>query len=347
MEMPTTVDEFTAFGKAVIEKDADGDGDPTNEVFLADPLAGGSNTLKGYATRLYGAYGLGTLGTGKHPYLQLNEDGTLSYLPSLDRYKELLTLMHDWYQSGFFDADVLTQDNAAAYALCAENRVAAIATLSATNFTTTPEDYEGMGALEGPYGDKMICWQNMNLANVGTFVITADCKQPEVLASWIDWCYSDAGAIKFFMGTEGKTFDIVDGKYVYQDWITKSPDGRSMDEIIGTFSCYPGGGAPRDVSEAFISGTQKQPDAMAMGEKLYEYLCPTTAPNFTYTLEESQRLTELSDLVTYVDNMMIQFITGDASLDDWDAYLEKLKQLKVDDYMEIESNAYARYVSAL
>ena len=43
----------------------------------------------------------------------------------------------------------------------AENRAAVAATLSATNFTNTPEDYIGMEALEGPYGDKQVCWQNM------------------------------------------------------------------------------------------------------------------------------------------------------------------------------------------
>ena len=101
-------------------------------------------------------------------------------------------------------------------------------------FFFQPLEGDGMEALEGPYGDKQVCWQNMNLANVGTFVITADCEQPELLASWIDWFYSDDGSIKFFMGTEGETFDIVDGEYIYQDWVTNSPDGRSMDEIIGT-----------------------------------------------------------------------------------------------------------------
>ena len=347
MEAPKTVDELTAYLLAVASEDVDGDGDPTNEVGYMNPLANGVGSIKDAVVRLYGAYGLATLGSGKHPNLQLNEDGTLSFLPSLDRYKEVLQKVHEWYEAGVFPADVLTMDNAACYAVCAENRVGVVPTLSATNFTTTPDDYVGLEALEGPYGDKNIAWQNMNLANVGTFVITTDCKNPELLASWIDWFYSDAGAIKFFMGTEGKTFDIVDGKYVYQDWVTNSPDGRSMDEIIGTFSCYPGGGAPRIVSEPFFSGTQKQPDAMALGEKNYQYLTPNAAPNFTYTLEESQRLIDLNDLITYSDNMMIQFVTGAESFDNWDAYLQKLNQLKMDEYMEIESAAYSRYANAL
>lgn len=45
--------------------------------------------------------------------------------------------------------------------------------------------------------------------------------------------------------------------------------------------------------------------------------------------------------------MMIQFVTGAESFDNWDAYLQKLNQLKMDEYMEIESAAYSRYVNAL
>lgn len=347
MEIPKTVDEFTDFLLAVAREDADGDGDPTNEVGYVNPLTSGTGALNDAVSRLFGAYGLGTLGTSKHASLQLNEDGSLSFLPATDRYKEVLQKVHEWYEAGVFAPDVLTMDSAATYALCAENRAAVAATLSATNFTNTPEDYIGMEALEGPYGDKQVCWQNMNLANVGTFVITADCEQPELLASWIDWFYSDDGSIKFFMGTEGETFDIVDGEYIYQDWVTNSPDGRSMDEIIGTFSCYPGGGAPRIVTESYFSGTQKQPDAMALGELNFPYLTPDAAPDFTYTLEESQRLTELSDLQTYVANMQIQFVTGQESFDNWDAYLERLEQLGVKEYMEIEIAAYERYLAAL
>lgn len=347
METPATVDEFTEFLRAVVEQDADGDGDPTNEVGYVNPLASGTGTINDAVSRLYGAYGLGTLGTNKHSYLQLNEDGTLSFLPATDRYKEVLQKVHEWYEMGAFSADVLTQDNTETYAICAANRAAVAATLSATNFTTNPEDYIGIEALEGPYGDKMICWQNMNLANVGTFVITTDCKEPELLASWIDWFYSEAGSIKFFMGTEGETFDIIDGEYVYQDWITHDPEGRSMDELIGTFSAYPGGGAPRIVTEKFFSGTQKQPDAMALGELNYSHLAPNAAPSFTYTLEESRKLTDLSDLLTYVDNMRIQFVTGSESFDNWDAYIEQLGKLKMEEYLGIESAAYARYLEAL
>ena len=55
----------------------------------------------------------------------------------------------------------------------------------------------------------------------------------------------------------------------------------------------------------------------------------------------------MSDLLTYVDNMRIQFVTGSESFDNWDAYIEQLGKLKMEEYLGIESAAYARYLEAL
>jgi putative aldouronate transport system substrate-binding protein len=41
--------------------------------------------------------------------------------------------------------------------------------------------------------------------------------------------------------------------------------------------------------------------------------------------------------------MTAKFVSGKSSFDEWDAYVETLKKMKLDEYMSIYEAAYERY----
>ena len=63
--------------------------------------------------------------------------------------------------------------------------------------------------------------------------------------------------------------------------------------------------------------------------------------------EESERLSEIqTDLETYSKELIANIILGRSSLDDWDSYIEELKELGLDEYIEINQTLCDRYNAA-
>ena len=65
------------------------------------------------------------------------------------------------------------------------------------------------------------------------------------------------------------------------------------------------------------------------------------------TAEQLERKSELkTDLETYSKELSTQLILGQASLDDWDSYMAELKDLGLDEILEIENDQLARFNAA-
>ena len=343
LKAPTTIDELTDVLQAFIDGDANGNGDPNDEIPIGFTNGTGATALRYTMQEMAGAYGLGSLGCSKHFDLLVKEDGTLTYAPVSDRYKALISLVHDWWERGFFEPELLTIATNGMTAKAGQDLYGMVYTISEAGFTTDYSDAWISVLPEGPFGDKGYRNTNSALRQAGAFVITTNCKEPELMASWIDWFYSPEGTIKYFMGEENVTYQIVDGEYAFMDWVTHDPSGRLQGEMVGTFTCYSGGGTPSVWQEAYFSGTQKRADSLRSAAVLEPII---SWPDFTYTEDETDRLKELSDMTTYVSKMRSDFITGAASLDNWDEYVNAVRNMGLEDYMKIKSDAYNRFVEA-
>lgn len=77
---------------------------------------------------------------------------------------------------------------------------------------------------------------------------------------------------------------------------------------------------------------------------LKNYLPKEVWPQFTYTDDEADQLDSLaSDIEKYVNESRDKFISGELPLSSWKKYVRKVEQMGLDDYMEIQQNAYDRY----
>lgn len=339
MEEPQTIDQFYDYLKAVKETDLNGNG-AADEV----PFSGvGPNALK---YQLQGAWGLGTRGTG-NAYLDIDPDsGDLRFYRTTERYKEMLEFINKLYTEGLIDPEIFTIQESNFRAKGAEGIFgSAITTNPLTAFDL--ENYVGLGALEGPHGDRLYSHVKAPLAWIGAFVITDKNPHPEATVRWMDYFFSDEGADFYFRGIEGETFNYKeDGTWDYVEDITDNANGLTVSQARNKYLTWNGGSYPGFVQEHYFMGAESYPNAIETGEKASAYAPEEIWNPFTYTAEENDFMTSVGvDIHTYISEMESKFIAGDTPFTEWDTYVATIERMGFDKYMEISNQAYERYSS--
>lgn len=339
MESPQTLDEFYAYLKAVKEQNPLGNGQ-NNEIPLS--VNGGDARL---INILKGAFGLGNRGNS-HPFVDLDpETNELRFIPTDERFKELLQYLNKLYSEGLINQDLYTVKSEETAARAADGLFGSIIT---TNPTTAYEtDYfVGAEALIGPHGDQVYSNVTSSLVDTGGFVITDKNQHLAETVRWIDYFYGDEGSRLFFMGIEGETYVVnEDGSVEYSDLINNNPEGLSYTQALSKYTTWRNGGYPAIVTERYFKGSEGQPDALEAAERIGDYYPEEVWAPFNYTLEESEMMSTIgADIESFVEEMRARFIIGQDSLDaSWDNYVRTLEQMGLDRYMEIYQSAYERY----
>ena len=70
----------------------------------------------------------------------------------------------------------------------------------------------------------------------------------------------------------------------------------------------------------------------------------TRIPYVSYTLDEnSERSKILTPIASYVKENVLKFITGQESMDNWDAFVAQVKESGIDEVISITQTALDRY----
>ncbi|WZL78573.1 extracellular solute-binding protein [Eubacteriales bacterium mix99] len=339
-EMPTTTEELYDVLKAFKEGDPNGNG-------KADEIPWSANSLDLILNSLYGAFGLRNRGTD-HGYVDMNEEtGELRFIPVQPEYKEMLQYLNKLYKEGLIDQEIFTMDVPQLVAKGDQNQVGAFSFTNTEQIGHTGEkSFEGLHeALEGPHGDKL--WAKRGSVGArGAFVITDKCKYPEAAVRWIDYFYSEEGGKLPFLGVEGKSYEKKpDGSYEFLDEIVNDiPEGSSFDQVISKYVTYTGGGIPALQRTEYFKGGETHPVALKAAEDMAPYTPKEMWNKFNYTLEEIDRKAALeSDINGYISQMYPQFIQGKVSFKKWDSYVDQIKKMGLDEYMDIYTKGYKRY----
>jgi len=126
------------------------------------------------------------------------------------------------------------------------------------------------------------------------------------------------------------------------------PDGMGMEAALGTYICWSGGNNPSAASDAYFGKFvgEKTVDAAT---KVSVYSPEEIWGSFSYTTEEAERLAEVSnDIDTYINTTVANWIAGTESIEDgWNAYVAKINELGLEEYIAIYQAAYDRYSAEL
>lgn len=338
LEVPTTLDELYTVLKAFKEQDANGNGDPNDEI----PISG----AKGISIELLNPFGITDIRSYK---MMVNEDNTLTYYPTSEEYKEGIKWLHKLYSEGIIDSEAFTQDDAMLSAKRQDPNVSRVgfeyAWTPDSNFGQWSSEYEVIEPIIGPDGKQYTGGDPNGVSSImrNEVLITKFCEHPEVAARWIDEFYTGEASIQNFWGGIGTVITKHDdGTYTLND----PPEGTSADSWYWDSSLRDFG--PKYVSKEFqekIKLSSSSGDGLKVElSKIAEDTITTPYPNVMFTDEENEeRPTLTTDIDKYVDSMRAVWITEGGIDEGWDEYIEQLNAMGLERLIQIYTDAYERY----
>lgn len=284
---------------------------------------------------------------------QLDETGKVNFGPYMDAWKEYVTIMHQWYTEGLIDPDFMATDERTA-------DMAKVVTGASGLFAalyTMPSVYEA--ASEDP---------NMDLAPVnppvmnegdeghirlrdsytsGNTAISADSENWEVALRWLDYLYTEEGALLANYGVEGDTFEFDEnGEPVFTDKILNNENGWTMTQTVASYLCPSAGIANWSDWTRELAGVPEKDQVCydVWSEADDTWRLPSSV---SLTQEEStERAALYADISTIVKEQTAQFISGALDIEsNWDAYISALEASGMERAIEITQAAYDRYLA--
>lgn len=344
LSMPETTDGLYDVLKAFKEQDANGNGDPNDEIPFSDYKTYPSDLAKTF----YGAWGFGSNHGIIDRYLDIDDNGKIRLIAQEQGYKEILTYLNRLWEEDILDHEIFSQKQPQVIAKITEDTVGY--TASGNNNQWLGErrnEFTAAASLTGPYGDNAWVQVSPIVQTTGTFVITSANPYPEATMRWVDYLYSEEGTVLVRLGIEGKSYTVNNGKYELLPEIKNDPNGLTLDEAIGKWSLYCGGSVPQYAIDKVDQSAAQLPEIKAATELLRPHLVPyDSIPKLKYTEQETISLGRFAeDIRTYIDECSVKFITGERSLDEFDSFVAELQGMNLEEYLNIQQTSFDRWNS--
>lgn len=279
-------------------------------------------------------------------YTDPDDGGKVHYGPIDPKYKKAVTWMHDMYEKGYIDPEIITMDYASFVPKLAQNAVASfygpLGGMLAAQNATMPASFPGfhVEATVPPKGDAQIhSYIDQEPRAIAAATITASCKNVDRVVALLDYMYSDEGTRLINMGIEGTHYTMQDGKPIFTDYVMKNPDGLSPKNAIGTFTFAQSSG-PFILSQDEVTqlddesvNRAKQDCIIPFLEESKKYVIPGST-SFS-SEDDAVRRAVMADVDTYVDEMIIKFVSGREPLSNWDTYVEKVNGMGIAEVIDI------------
>ena len=332
MDMPTTTEEFEAVLKAFKEQDANGNGDPNDEIpFSADPNNKHIESMTGWFGLPMGKSGIGIL------------DDEVVFAGASSTYREFLSWFNSLYEQGLIDLEIFTQDSSTWEGK--GNR-----DLYGVSIAYGSGEFSGI-VLEGGEKSEFDVLPVLNTDKGGMWmrdtngfsvyrtqaVITDNAEHHEVICRWFDNAFQLENGIGCNRGPVGTVVFKEDDGYRAIDVKTLSEEDQEK------FSW--GNLWPQSLPKYMPSGFKYIEDHPTYNEKkvmedTYEpYLTKTTIPSFWIPLDKIDRYSDIASALTdYFNQRQAMFISGEMDIDDdaqWQSYVDGLYALGLEDWMDV------------
>ena len=342
LDMPDTYKDLEAVLQAFKDQDADGDGDPNNEIPYTYP-----GSLNVDARHILSCFGTITSRAGN--YMGLDINGNPFFLPIQENYKDAVVWMHGLYEKGLIDSEYFTQDTAMYSGKLQATGGSMVGLLwgwtADSEAGVNESEFVPMPAVKGPDGNRYVESDPtyLDISN-RELVITNNCENPELLLQWADEFYTDIVSLQTYFGSiPDQVSDNGDGTYT----LLPPKDGMSYGVTAWSYSLRDYG--PKYMSDEFEKNVILPPNG-GDGKKLAQDINAEYArPNFPvvkYTDEQSQRLAMLlTDISGYVEQQYAHWVVDGGIEDEWDTYLDTLDRMGVKEMLAIQEDAYNYYLS--
>lgn len=330
MEDPATLEEWTT----VLERFKEEKG-------AAIPFTADSGTFVSNDT-ICGVFGVGS------QFYQ--EDGVVKYGPLEPEYKEYLTFVKDWYDRGLLDPDFASNDSNTIAANMTNGKAGFMIGFAGGSMGTylnamAGEDYD-LKAIEYPKmldgSDPMFHHRAWEVRTSGSLAITTVNEHPELSAQWANYFYTEEGGLLKNFGIEGESYVMENGEPKLTDLIENNPDGLSRQQALAVWSrgSTPAPGPVIKLPDA----NPRVAESAEIWNRYSVNASKVLIPPITQTPEEADELSSMiTNINSYHEEMVIKFIMGQESLDNYDNFVEQLKNYGIERVIELKQAALDRY----
>ena len=326
---PKSLDELYDVLKAFKDEDANGNGDPNDEI----PLICTSDATP--VTDLLPYIGVPINTANKCAIM----DNQLVYVPTSDKFKEFIAYVTKLYQEGLLDKNSFTQTLDQQRALGASGDVLG-SFFEAAAFLTIGRDKDENFNFLTPFEEGAFP-TNSGITN-GTFAITDKCKNPEIAMAWIDQFYTEEGGELAWLGMKDKTYKVnADGTW---EWIL-GEYGEDISSLRPSATLQGAANHP-SIQPALWRDGMTDPNEKRLNEEIKKIVEIGADPFPILAISDNDSstiATVKADVDTYIDQYIAQVATGELELDkSWEDYLSTLKNMGVDEMIKIYQDAYAK-----
>lgn len=326
LAVPSTVSEFDSMLRTFYHK--------YNAVFSSNPA-----WMKDV---LIGAYGI------INGYY-IDDNGLIQHGLAQRAYYDYLSQMHTWYKEGILDPNFITMDSGSLVSMAVNNKIgAAISTcgilsgwIDAAKAAGNEYNWLPIKNLVLKKGDPIEFSQmESSVTSYGAY-ITTNCKDIETAMRFLDWGYSKEGILFWNFGTEGESYEMIDGNPVFTP-----PANETISSWAARYTGIRWGAPSYSLKTTFDQVNNpiavEAADVWSSDTNMASHLLP----NLTATKEEALELSSTETLILeYMDDMYYRFIIGQTSLAEFDTYLNTLESMGLKRVLEIKQDQLQRYNS--
>lgn len=269
-------------------------------------------------------------------------------------FKEALLIIRDWFEKGLLDKNLVSVDSKLIDNQVLNDKTGALITSGGGGIgqymkigVQNNPDFDISGVPYPTKSGEPTSWVPLgNNVNGTGAAITTQAKNPALAAKALDYVYTDEGYMLANFGIEGVSYEMVDGSPKYTDLIMNNPDGLTISQALGLYM-KAGNGSAFVCDSRYIQqyyGLPQQKAALSAWTTGVEESISKRVPNLTTTTEENAEYARIMNEVDkYRGQMIVKFITGIEPIENFDKYVDTMKQLGVERAMEIETQALKRF----
>lgn len=308
------------------------------------------------------AFRLGYMASGFDTIYNYYRDGETIKYGVLDAgFKDFLACMADWYEKGLLSSTWTGATSAEKDAMLLNGKTGAMnmsvgGGIGKYMTNATEEGFELTGALPvtskkgtlAKFGNREA--EITQITQGWTAATTSAEKNIDAALELLNFGYTEEGSYVYNFGTEGESYNWVDGYPQYTELITNNPDGYAMSNMLGQYCCsYSGGPFVQDkrYMEQY-GGRPQQREAWHNWEQsnMKDHNLPILSMYFTDE-EQTEFKKIAADTSTYSDEIIQKIIIGTLPIDAYDEMVAELKARGIERAIELQQNAYNRYLEAL
>lgn len=279
--------------------------------------------------------------TGADAYYDF-EKNEWRYGPIEDNFRELVVYFRKLYSEGLIPPDILTIQAKGWTDLISSSKsfftVDYIIRIDYFNKPMRKENLDvNLGLIAPPKGevkDGKAIFPKTNYAGGGDCI----CKtiNSKNTLKFVDWMYSDEAKQLLNWGKEGETYKVLHGE---REFITDE-NSSIKEKIYGLMTFGINLLMDPDAGAAQYKG-QTMNALYKSEEYSMKYFNPRWWLDFTKE-EKDVKLVIDESIRNRMEEYVSKFINGELDMDQWDNYVNGIKQLNIDKYLDVYRSAYER-----